>query len=118
MDEIKFKVAELLTALKANREAHRAEFEKAMSGYEVEATEQLQAMIEKVKAGKRPNVYITLAMPQDHTKDYDRVIRMLEMSVEDTLVLSEHEFAMYVQDDWQWKGQFTTTNSVYLAKAR
>lgn len=115
MENMKYNRAELLTALKANRDAHRKEFETALAGYEAEAIKQLQTMTRRLKAGQRPNIAIHMAVPQDHTKDYDRIIKMIEMNIESTIALSENEFAQYVQDDWQWKGQFTTTNSAYMA---
>lgn len=117
MDELKYDRDGLLVALKANRDNHRAEFEKAMIGYEIEAKEQLDAMIKKVSEGKRPIVQIILPMPQDHTKDYDRVIKMLEMTIFASVELSQSEFGQYIMDDWSWKAQFTSSTAGYMAKA-
>ena len=47
----------------------------------------------------------------------DRRIQMLEMDIDPNVILSEQEFAQYVQDDWGWRKQWTTTNSVYLSKS-
>ena len=38
---------------------------------------------------------------------------MAEMSVDDTLELTEDEFAMYVMDQWRWKQSFTDTTDRY-----
>lgn len=114
MDELKFRKTDLLEILKSNRAAHRDEFETAIAGYEVEAIKRLQDLTRQMRSGKRPNILIQMAVPSDHTKDYDRVIRMLELSTEDTINLHEHEFQQYIQDDWSWKGQFTASNSGYM----
>ena len=46
--------------------------------------------------------------------DIHRVIMMATMSVEDTISLSEDEFAMYVMDQWRWKQDFAETTLRYL----
>ena len=46
--------------------------------------------------------------------DIHRVIMMATMSVEDTISLSEDEFAMYVMDQWRWKQAFAETTLRYL----
>jgi hypothetical protein len=60
-------------------------------------------------------MYISLPMPEDHTDDYERAIKMLDLDVREDIELTEQEFAQYVLDDWGWKDQWTTTNSAYLA---
>jgi hypothetical protein len=55
--------------------------------------------------------------PVDQTREYNKVIRMLEMSTEDVIELQEHEFSQYVLDDWGWKGQFLASNSAYSSTA-
>ncbi len=54
-------------------------------------------------------------MPEDHTRDYDRRIKMYEMDIDDTIEMTEQEFAQYVLDDWGWKQAWTTSNTAYLA---
>ncbi len=41
---------------------------------------------------------------------------MLDMSVDDIIVISADDFAMYVMDDWRWKDAFTASNSRYLGQ--
>ena len=67
--------------------------------------------------GKRIEQYIRLPEPEDHTRDYDRVISMLEMDLTDTVELSESDYSQYVLDDWQWKRQCLGTNRAYSVKA-
>jgi hypothetical protein len=58
-----------------------------------------------------------MTRPEDHTRDYDRVIAMLERHQGEAIDLLEDDFAMYVQDDWAWKAQFLASNSGYSGKA-
>lgn len=113
MDAIKVKKDELLEKLKSNREAHQAIFDKAQDGYRKLCIELLEQMLAEAKAGKVIRRKVELQEPVNQTKDYDRVIAMLEMSQDAVIELNEPDFAQYVLDDWAWKAQFTTTNSRY-----
>ncbi len=39
-----------------------------------------------------------------------------EMDVNENVTLDANEFSNYVMDDWSWKEQFNTSNSLYLSK--
>lgn len=117
MNTVKVKTSELLAKLKDNREAHRGIFLKAVEGYRKQAIREIEAMLAEAKEGKRIRRAVGLVEPMDQTKDYDRVIRMLEMSVDAEVELSASEFSMYVMDDWNWKGQFSLSNSQYIPQA-
>jgi hypothetical protein len=115
MQEITVNKAELLTKLRENRENHRTVFDAALEGWRVEALARLEEKTAALKAGRLPDIKISLAMPQDHTKDYDRIIAMVEMHTRDYFTLSEYDFQSYVMDDWDWKRQFVRTSSSYAA---
>jgi hypothetical protein len=116
MDRIKVRKAELLTKMEANRAAHRATFEDALYGYRKEVIEQLEKMLTEARTGRRVRRVIDLIEPMDQTKDYDRVIAMLQMSTDEVIELDEQNFACYVLDDWHWKGQFAASTTSYLNK--
>jgi hypothetical protein len=61
---------------------------------------------------------LNLAYPENHTKDYERAIRMMGASIYDEVRLSEQEFDQYVLNNWEWKGKFTASNLGYVNKAR
>jgi hypothetical protein len=107
----------LLETVKANRQEHRKEFESACVGYRKEAIKHLEEMLDEAKQGKRIRRAIGLVEPMDQTKDYDRIIKMLEMSVDEDIELTQSEFAQYVMDDWAWKGQFISSVSTYNIKS-
>lgn len=113
---IRVKRDDLLDALRKNRDAHRDTFEQAATGYRKRAIEELDASLQDAKAGKKIRRSIGLVEPMDQTKDYDRVIRMLEMTVDDVVTIGATEFQQYVMDDWSWKEQFTASNAAYLGR--
>lgn len=118
MQEVKVKRTDLLDRVSKNRDAHQAVFERALGDYEKAVILELQEWLADALAGKRVQRKTVLIQPQDHTKDYNRVIDMIEMSVDDEIVLDAHSFMRYVRDEWEWFGQFTETmasNSMYLA---
>lgn len=117
MEKTRIAKDKLLTVLRKNKEEHRSVFLEALEGYKKEVIKTLEDRLMDAKSGKKVNVFIALKEPVDQTKDYDRIIKMLEMSIDTTIELSEHEFSQYVLDDWSWKNQFISTNATYSKKA-
>lgn len=124
MKEVKMSTPALLAAVRKNREAHAAELKLAKEGYKIAV---LQALINRIKAieefDMEPSVFFhtqgaygpepSLQPPQDHTKDYDRVVTMLEMSIEPETTLDAAEFNQYVMDEWTWSGVTKMLNASY-----
>jgi hypothetical protein len=106
---------ELLDVIKGNKDKHRDIFLKAIIGYREEALRLLEKMIEKLKSGKTIDQFINLPVPVDHTPEYNRAIKMIEMDVRGEIELEEEEFAQFVMDDWQWKREWIGTVSNYTA---
>jgi len=103
VEKITVKKDELLLQLRANRDDHRRIFVEALEGFHREAIKELQDRMDDVLAGKRHSIYITKQVPTDHTSDYDRAIRVVEMSIGETIGLTEGDFARYVMDDRGWQ---------------
>jgi len=102
-----------LAKLIENRAQHREVFEEAVEGYHKEVVRQLEERLADAKDKRPISLRFNLPMPQDHTRDYDRAIGMLEMSLDDELVLTDQEFASYVQDNWGWMREFVGTSLSY-----
>lgn len=117
MENVTVNKETLLEELRRNREEHQQIFEEACEGYKTECINQLEEHLENVRSGKVFRVVVSLPTPEEHTKDYDRAIKMLEMSVQDEIVIDEYSFQCYVMDDWQWKRAFLTSNAGYSATA-
>ena len=118
MDKVTVRKDDLAKAVQANRDEHRKIFEEAVDGYKKRAVQLLEEHIARIRTGKLERVAVSMPVPEDHTHDYDRVLKMLEMSTADEIELDEHRFAQYVMDDWQWQRQFLTDSSAYSAMAR
>ena len=113
MNTVTVKREELLTKVRTNRDAHRTLFLKAQEGYRKLVIEELDWMLADAKAGRSISRSINLAEPVDHTADYDRILAMLEMSVDDTISLSAQEFNQYVLDNWELSRLASYTNQSY-----
>lgn len=112
---VRCKRAELLEKVKENRAEHRKVFEDALAGWEEAVTKRLAQMVKNAKEKKKFELMVGLPQPQDHTSEYDRVIAMLELSVDETVVIDHRQFAQFYMDDWGWKGDFITTAAAYTS---
>lgn len=109
--------ANLLSTLRANRDAHHAEYEEAVEVYKrrfvVEAQHFADDAINRSKAGIPFDAFMWLPVPEEHTDDYDRVIALMEWELADTVELSESDFRCYVLNEWGWMSSFTANTRSY-----
>ncbi len=112
------KKSELMASIKTNRENHRELFLEAQKIYREMVIVELDKMLAEARSGKTIRKQVQLIEPKDHTKDYDRVIKMLEMSVDDEIEITQSEFAQFVLDDWSWKEQFLSVSNSYVNSSR
>lgn len=110
-----FKVDDLIAEIYANRAKHRAVFELALEGYHSEMLKKLERWTDEIRRGKTHTEYVSLPIPRDHTKEYDKVLKMLEMTTDTHIEMSDSDFAQYVMDDWSWKREFIGTASNYTS---
>jgi hypothetical protein len=115
MKEVKVRKDELRTIVQVNRDSHRTVFEKALEVYRSRMIDYLEHMMDDIKHGRKVEHFIRMPEPEDHTDDYDRVLKMIDMSVDDEMVIGSSEFAQYVMDDWKWKESFANNTGSYLA---
>jgi|SRR5689334_5504119 len=115
MDTVKVVRTELLQKIEENRANHRALFLKAQEGYRRMVIEELDKMLSDAREGKPIRIAVALQAPQDHTDEYDNVIEMLKMSVEEHIEIAAHDFQCYVRDKWQWSAHTNFLNSTYAA---
>lgn len=122
MDSLKFDRKVLLKAVRDNRDKHQTDYDEAVEGYKEAVVEALQkkiAFFQKALADYKnggelhPGASLGLTPPRHYMKDYNRVVKMLEMSHEDDIELSHEEFSQYVMDDWKWKENFTQSTALY-----
>lgn len=108
---------ELLTKLKENLIIHKAEYAEALIECHRKLIEDLEETSKKVgkltKPDKLKNFSFTFRFPQNHQKDYEEVIEMLEMSIDDNINLDAESFKAYIKNEWSWSGQFNSTKALY-----
>ena len=140
LSRIKVSNEQLLTIVRENKKKHDEIYDTAEAGYWLEAEEflkkyQKEKMVE-MKKNYRKSVkdlkkqvakelrmveqkkrdgyyYMTKPFPENHSDDYQGVIRKLELSVEPEIDLETNEFEWYVRNKWQWRQSFLNTNSYY-----
>ena len=113
--EVTVKRTELLEKVKANRAKHQETFDLGVEVYRDRMVEELDRMLADAKAGRKISRMVSIPEPENHIKDYDTVIMMLEMSVDDEIALDATSFHQYVMDQWQWNASFSATTAMYAA---
>jgi hypothetical protein len=108
---------ELIKKLEDNRQKHKGVFEAALEGWRTQGIAALERKADALRSGKVPDMIFTMPPPEDHTRDYDRVIAMVTMDTAQVWTMTEQEFAWYVQDDWAWKRQWLQVSNKYAAGA-
>ena len=116
--EVKVSREDLLAKLKENRANHAKIVAEARLGYLERAIKKAEAAIADLKAGKPVSLQsYALRMPEDYTSAYSTVIEMLEWSKDETITLAADEFRQFVEDRWDWKDGFLSTNALYSSTA-
>lgn len=114
--KVTIKRQELLEAIKTNRAQHKKDYEQAYIGFKIAAEEKMVEHLNTIRTSGEVKLSISLAVPQDHSKEYDVIIKMLEMSTADEISVSQSQFTQYVMDDWNWKAGFVGTTALYGKK--
>ena len=115
MNGVKIKKYELLEALRENLEAHKDDVAEAL---ELRREEMLSYFEEQIVKLNRDNEYqpkevIKFPVPEDNSKEYEKVIRMVEMTQDDVIELDEDQFDKLVMDNWNFKQALLETSAFY-----
>ena len=116
MDTVTVSKDILLDIVVENRAAHEAMYQEAVAGFEAATLKLLVDELNKFK-DKPQTVRVNANMPTNHLKEYDRIIRMIEMHTSPEIEISQNDFARYVEDDWEWKRQWALQNVAYSESA-
>ena len=121
MQEVKVYRLALVAKITENRASHAKAYDEAMVGYRAAVEKAiLKALRDHRKRKLTPYEAIyplrKLDPPQSHLDEYDRLLAMLEMSVDSEITLAEHEFRQFVLDEWTWKREFIASTSAYAGR--
>ncbi len=116
MRSVKMNKAELLEIVRQNKTKHITDYEEAVVDYKALAVKISKDNVKLANTGDLDKIKEIKAMPMPPTSyenDYQRAVRMLELSVEDVIELEDDVFNQLVLDEWSWKRHFTTSNATY-----
>ena len=116
MRSVKLNKKELLKIVTENRSKHIKDYTESVEDYKAAAVKVAAEHVELAKTGELNKIARIKAMPSapvSYEKEYDRAIRMLELSVEKEIEVEEDIFNQLVLDEWAWKHQFVASASLY-----
>jgi coenzyme F420-reducing hydrogenase alpha subunit len=110
----------LLKILADNRSKHVTEYEQAVEAYHEKTVETIRRVLAHAENREELDLkeIYNLEKPESHEKDYDLVIRMLNMDMEPKVTLSRQEYSQYVDDNWTWTASFKNSTSNYLSSRK
>lgn len=115
--KLTFSVQKVLETMKKNVETHKKEFQELLDKNRAHAMKELALCIEEASTGVYPDISkIQKAIhlkPVDHSKDYQRIISMLEITTQSEIDLTVAEFDRYMNDNWDWKESFLSNKTAY-----
>jgi len=107
---------QLLECLYENLEVHKREFAEAQTEFKERLLADLKKATEKVEGmtpEKLATFRFTFQYPQSHVAEYEGIIEMLEMSVDENINLDSESFKAYVKNEWSWSRGFEATKMLY-----
>ena len=114
MQTINIKVSDLLPIVKQNLEKHNNVYEAAVSGYWIKAESELNNKIIQIQKKEKIEPHLNVNYPTSYSDEYKKVIRMLELTSDNTVQLTANEFDAYVRNHWQWRYSFLSSNMGYI----
>lgn len=117
LTEVTVKKDLLLAKLKDNLLIHKKIAQEAREGYIKKTQEVLQEKLNEANEGKFVHLSFHLPEPQDHSKEYEQTIAMIEWDTRTELTLDQREFKSYILDEWSWDRNSLVTNALYSSFA-
>ena len=116
MYEVKLNKDELLEIVKKNLDKHVADYEEAVEDYKKAVLTVSHRNYKLAKSGdpdKFKEIRMPPSAPKSHEDQYVRAIRMLELSVDKEVTLTDDQFSQLVLDEWSWKKDFVVSSALY-----
>ena len=112
---------DIIDALHQGLKKHKIEYRNAVSEYEEACVKFLEEALEHVKSGvfDREKITLSLIKPENYSDEYQRILDMLEYSVDETLTLDADTFRAYFKGEWSWQARFNDivgSTKAYLGK--
>lgn len=116
MKAVNIERQELLSIVNANKVKHVEEYNESVRDYKKAALQIAKDNFALVKTGKVEDIARVKSMPprpSSYENEYNRAIRMLELSVDEVIAVEQDVFNQLVLDEWDWKRSFVTNSTLY-----
>ena len=116
MNEIKMDREQLLGIVRENLKKHLTDYAEAVEDYKVGALKVATSNLKIAKTGEIDKFHQIKGLPQrpvSYEKEYNRAIRMLELSVDEEIMIEQDTFNQLVLDEWHWKNSFVAASALY-----
>jgi len=112
--DLNYNTLDLLNLVIENRGKHSALYEEAVTNYRGFLKKELYKMLSALEDGKLVDQNIKLKKPECYTKEYDKAIKMLSLTSDKEIKLTEDTFTKLVMDDWHWQRSFISNTMSYV----
>lgn len=116
MNVVKMNRLQLLSIVRANKEQHMVDYAESVNDFKEAVLKLTKENLALAKTGDLDKIAKIRAIPHKPTsyeQNYSRAIRMLELSIEDTIEVEQDTFNQLVLDEWSWKNSFVTSAALY-----
>lgn len=114
MDTVLVNKDRLLDILQDNREVHHEEYKKAIKIWVKKARKAYAKAARKAEKGNFDYSPLSkLPMPKSYLQSYDDAIERVSLDTRQELELDSRTFSAWVQDNWNWRGDFIANSSMY-----
>lgn len=105
----------LIIQLNENKGKHIRQYKDAYAGFKKSIETELEQKLEAIRGGHSFKLEFENHKPESHENDYDDIIGMLELSVDDNVELNYQQYKQYINDEWDWKRHWQASNAVYMS---
>jgi hypothetical protein len=118
MKTIRINKQQLVAIVTKNRDAHAEEHAKALPVWHKDQLDKLLLAHTALSANPEAKIDygILLQKPTSHLEDYDRVLRMLALSADEVIELTEGEYRNFVEDEFDWTRSFKAVTASYAGR--
>lgn len=116
MNTVTLDKQKLLTIVKHNLKIHKKEYLESVEDYKEAVYSICQRNMDIASSdiiADFKDIKTIPKAPVSYESDYYKNIRMLELSIGESITLKDYEFSQLVLDEWIWKHEFTTSNMAY-----
>lgn len=114
---IKVSTQMVIEKLKANKEAHIAEYANQLAGWKLQMDEYSKHLSDwAVKGGVAKERKAEPLKPDNYVKEYDNLLEILSYHIDDSVELSEEDFEKVIRNRFHWSKHFLANSTTYSVR--